>query len=32
MLASYPCCGGMRLRKIGEDVSETLEYVPAQWK
>jgi transposase len=30
--ASCPCCGGAKLRKIGEDVSETLEYVPAQWK
>jgi transposase len=26
-----PCCGG-RLRKLGEDVTETLEYVPARWK
>jgi transposase len=26
-----PCCGG-RLRKLGEDVTETLERVPAQWK
>ena len=29
--ASCPCCGGA-LRKLGEDVSETLEYVPARWK
>jgi transposase len=27
-----PCCGGSALRKIGEDVTETLEHVPAQWK
>jgi transposase len=27
-----PCCGGSRLRKIGEDVTETLELVPRQWK
>jgi transposase len=27
-----PCCGGTNLRKIGEDVSETLEVVPRQWK
>ncbi len=26
-----PCCGG-RLRKLGEDITETLERVPAQWK
>ena len=26
-----PCCGG-RLRKLGEDVTETLERVPAHWK
>jgi transposase len=26
-----PCCGG-RLRKLGEDVTETLERVPARWK
>jgi Transposase and inactivated derivatives len=29
--SSCPCCGGM-LRKLGEDVTETLEYVPARWK
>jgi len=28
---SCPGCGG-RLRKLGEDVTETLEYVPATWK
>jgi transposase len=27
-----PCCGGTTLRKIGEDVTETLELVPRQWK
>ena len=26
------CCGGDRLRKLGEDVTETLEVVPRQWK
>ena len=25
-------CGGDRLRKLGEDITETLEYVPASWK
>jgi transposase len=29
--AACPCCGG-NLRKLGEDVTETLEYVPARWK
>ena len=29
--SACPCCGG-RLRKLGEDVTETLERVPAQWK
>jgi transposase len=28
---SCPCCGG-RLVKLGEDVTETLEVVPRQWK
>jgi transposase len=27
-----PCCGGGVLRKIGEDVTETLELIPRQWK
>ncbi len=27
-----PCCGGSRLSKLGEDVTETLEAVPRQWK
>ena len=26
------CCGGSALRKIGEDVTETLEHVPSRWK
>ncbi len=26
------CCGGSRLRKLGEDVTETLEVIPRQWK
>ena len=26
-----PCCGGV-LRKLGEDITETLELIPAQWK
>ncbi len=26
-----PCCGDMRLSKMGEDVTETLEVVPRQW-
>ena len=30
--ATCPCCGDDRLRKIGEDVAETLELVPCQWK
>jgi len=27
-----PCCGGERLRKLGEDITETLEVIPRQWK
>ncbi len=30
--SACPCCGGAVLRKIGEDVTETLELVPRQWK
>jgi transposase len=30
--ATCPCCGGGMLRKIGEDVTETLELIPRQWK
>ena len=26
------CCGGARLRKLGEDVTRTLEAIPRQWK
>jgi transposase len=29
--SACPCCGGI-LRKLGEDVTETLEHVPAHWK
>src|SRR5262245_59594651 len=29
--STCPCCGGT-LRKIGEDVTETLELIPRQWK
>jgi transposase len=28
--AACPCCGNSRLRKIGEDVTETLELIPRQ--
>src|SRR5215475_6898154 len=31
MPATCPCCGGSRLSKIGEDVTETLDVVPRQW-
>ena len=26
------CCGGTRMRKLGEDITETLEVIPRQWK
>jgi transposase len=26
------CCGSSRLRKLGEDITETLESIPRQWK
>src|SRR5258708_7457882 len=29
-LACCPCCGGTKLSKIGEDVTETLDVVPRQ--
>ncbi len=29
---SCPACGGVRLSKLGEDVTETLEVIPRQWK
>src|SRR6202795_4029747 len=30
--ANCPCCGSGRLSKLGEDITETLEVVPRQWK
>ncbi len=30
--ATCLCCGGARLSKLGEDVTETLEVVPRRWK
>ena len=32
VLTACPCCGGTTLRKIGEDVTETLELAPRHWK
>jgi transposase len=29
---SCPCCGGARLRKLGETITETLEVIPRRWK
>jgi transposase len=29
---SCPCCGSGKLSKLGEDITETLEVVPRQWK
>ncbi|WP_456848178.1 IS66 family transposase [Bradyrhizobium sp. USDA 4504] len=29
---SCACCGGSRLSKLGEDITETLEVVPKSWK
>lgn len=29
---SCPACGGTRLSKLGEDVTETLEVIPRRWK
>jgi transposase len=29
---SCACCGSTRLHKLGEDVTETLEVIPRQWK
>ena len=26
------CCGGSRLRRLGEDITETLEVIPKSWK
>src|SRR6202789_1570177 len=30
--SSCLCCGGLRLSKLGEDITETLEVIPRQWK
>ena len=30
--AACTCCGSTRLAKLGEDITETLEVVPRQWK
>ncbi len=30
--ACCPCCGSDKLTKLGEDVTETLEVIPRQWK
>jgi transposase len=30
--AACHCCGSTRLRKLGEDITETLEVIPRQWK
>jgi len=27
-----PCCGSSKLSKLGEDITETLEAIPRQWK
>jgi transposase len=27
-----PCCGSRKLTKLGEDITETLEVIPRQWK
>ena len=29
---SCPCCGLAKLSKLGEDITETLEVIPRQWK
>ena len=29
---SCPCCGSAKLSKLGEDITETLEVIPRQWK
>ncbi len=29
---SCPCCGSPKLSKLGENVTETLEVIPRQWK
>jgi transposase len=30
--SSCPCCGSAKLAKLGEDITETLEVIPRQWK
>jgi transposase len=30
--ANCPCCGSPKLSKLGEDITETLEVIPRQWK
>jgi transposase len=30
--ANCPCCGSTKLSKLGEDITETLEVIPRQWK
>ena len=30
--ATCPCCGWSKLSKLGEDVTQTLEVIPRQWK
>ena len=30
--AACSCCGSTRLSKLGEDITETLEVIPRQWK
>ncbi len=29
---SCQCCGSLKLSKLGEDITETLEVVPRSWK
>jgi hypothetical protein len=29
---SCPCCGSTKLSKLGEDITETLEVIPRQWR
>jgi transposase len=30
--SSCQCCGSERVRKLGEDITGTLEVIPRQWK
>jgi transposase len=30
--SNCPCCGSAKLTKLGEDITETLEVIPRQWK